>query len=157
MERYMKLLPGSRLHKIPKDLPVASLIMCFYAERALYAIVEKGGGTLGKSLLLVGFDLMGIFCAMAAKSAGLSPVKVLVDKENPAAQSIIYALKCELVIKLEKDESYDIVIVNTKQPDIVEQAFNSLNPLGRCVYLTSDAPGHFSLQKVLENNGDYES
>ena len=51
---YVSVLPNSRVHKLPEDLPPESAVLLGTAERALRAVIKRGGGGLGKRMLVLG-------------------------------------------------------------------------------------------------------
>lgn len=149
--RYLRVVPGSRLHKLPGDMPIEQVALCFYAERALYVVVEKGLGRLGTSFLLVGCDLAGLFCAIAAKSAGLTPVRVLVGEGESTAWLKTFLPEFEVVDSLSGDARFDIIVANTVSSPLLEQIAEHFNPLGRCVCLMDNVPEFFFFEQMLRN------
>ncbi len=77
---YMVILPGSKIYKLSDDLQINHFNLIGLISKAIRAISKKGKASIGDNLLVLGFDLFSICCALVAKHIGLNKV-IIFDKD----------------------------------------------------------------------------
>ncbi|MDR1701942.1 MAG: alcohol dehydrogenase catalytic domain-containing protein, partial [Sporomusaceae bacterium] len=85
--KYLTVVPGSRVHKLPASLPLAQLYYVGLVQTALRAVAKKGLGTLERSLLIGGYSDFAIIAAAAGAAMGCTEITIYDPAQKKSNQN----------------------------------------------------------------------
>ncbi|HVO19493.1 MAG TPA: alcohol dehydrogenase catalytic domain-containing protein [Anaeromyxobacter sp.] len=139
---YMKLLPRSRVHKVPHDIPRQAGVLIEPLACAIHA-VERGDVQLGDTVVLAGAGTLGLLMLQVLKLK--NPGHIIVADAKPerlekaralGAQTTINVKETDVVAEVKSlTDGYgtDVFIEATGYPPAVAQGLDMLRKLGTFV------------------------
>lgn len=138
----MKFGNGSRVHKIPSDMPIEAGVLIEPLTCAIHA-VERGNIQLGDTVVLAGAGTLGLLMlqVMKLKSPGL----IIVQDAKPERLQLAKQLGADVTINVSDEDSVaaikrhtdgygtDVFIEATGYPQAVLQGLESIRKLGTLV------------------------
>jgi len=134
--QYMVLLPGSRIHRLDRRIPLENYTLIGSFSRAIKCIVEKGEGSIGKSVAILGLSIFSLACALVAKISGLDPITVIEKEITPIERDLVSRFDLDVVNFVNKDKEYDLIINPNNSKDLIidnESLFDHIKPEGRYI------------------------
>ena len=103
------------------------------AERALRAVIKRGGGGLGKRMLVLGLDLFAVLACLAAEGVGMESAEIYAPDALETDRAAAEACGCVFTGEFAAG-GYDIVLVSDAARENVEWAWRASCPQGRLVF-----------------------
>lgn len=132
--QYMVLLPGSRIHKLDEKIPLEYYTLTGSFARAIKCILKKGKGRIGKSIIVFGFNIFSLACALVAKVSGLDPVTIVGKDLSPSERELATYFNLEIVSSIKKDRQYHLLVNTHESNDLglnSKMIFNLIMPEGK--------------------------
>jgi len=135
---YMVILPGSKVHKISSRVPIYHLNLIGLISKAIRCISKKGNAMIGNNLIILGFNLFSICCAIIANYIGMDQVNILNDHFNCLDRKILRELGVNFSEKL-PEEKFDLIIDNKGDRELLELVINLAKPEAK-ILIPFDSP-----------------
>ncbi|MDF2523222.1 MAG: hypothetical protein K0R31_863 [Clostridiales bacterium] len=142
---YMYIKPGSKLHKINRDVPAQAASLSSVIGNGIRWVRTRGKAKMAESIVIVGSGAQGLASVVAASEAGADPIIVLGLPSDEVkfevahefgAHYTIDITKCdpvEEVKKITKGRMADLVIECAGAGATVKLALSLARPEGRVV------------------------
>ena len=140
ISEHMRILPNSRIHKIPDGMPLERAALLGYAERAFRAIQKRAEAGLGTRMLISGLNLFSLICGLVARDVGVS-ADIFADDARGENADFVHNFGIRVVDEPEKN-AYDVIIETagrTLKEETLARMWDVLAPKGRFIF-TDYAP-----------------
>lgn len=139
---YMKFGRGSRVYKVPGDMPLEAGVLIEPLACAIHA-VERGNIQLGDTVVLAGVGTLGLLMLQIIKLK--NPGKIIVQDAKPERLELARQLGANVAINVREEDSVkiikehtdgygaDVFIEATGYPQAVVQGLASIRKLGTFV------------------------
>ena len=119
--QYVYILPGSKIHKIDKDVPAESACLSSVIGNGIRWVRTKAKLKCSESIAIVGAGAQGLATVIAAKEAGAKPIIVLGISNDYKKFELAKEFGADHVINLEKNDPIEEVkkLTGGKLADVV--------------------------------------
>jgi len=141
---YMFIAPGSKVHKISKEIPAEAACLSSVIGNGVRWVITKGGLSIGETIVIMGPGAQGIASTIVAKEAGAGCI-ILLGTNTDSKRLKLGENFGAITINVEKENPVEVVrnITNGDMADVVVECSGSslalklgldlLKPLGRYV------------------------
>jgi len=118
---YMHILPGSKLHKINKDVPSESACLSSVIGNGVRWIRTKAQVSLGEAVVIIGAGAQGLASVIIAKESGAKPIIVLGINKDFNKFKIAKEFGADYLINIEENDPVKEVekITNGRMAEVV--------------------------------------
>jgi len=144
--QYLYLCPGSKVHKIPKDIPAeAAVLINATLANSVQWLRIIGGVSTGATLVIQGTGPQGLSAVIAAKESGASPIIITgltADIERFKLAKEFGAGICinaqeqdpvQEIIRLTKGKKADMILDVTGSPEGIVNSIRMVKPRGTVI------------------------
>lgn len=166
--QYMIILPGSKLHKINKDIPAESACLSSVIGNGIRWVKTKAQIGLEESVAIIGVGAQGLASVIAAKEAGAKPIIVLGISKDVKKFKLAEEFGADYIIDMEKNDAIKEIekITNGRMVDVaiecagveitVQTSISLVRSGGRIVLagLTGEKPVNLITDHIVNNELD---
>jgi len=162
---YMFVGPGSKIHKISKEIPAEAACLSSVIGNGVRWVITKGGVSIGETIVIMGPGAQGLASTIIAKEAGAGCIILLGTNADIKRLKLGEKFGATHVINIEKENTIEVIrdITSGDMADVVIEASGSpsalklgvelLKPLGRYVWAgrNDNKENCFDTNKIIVN------
>lgn len=143
--QYLYGAPGSRVHKVNREVPAAAACLSSVLGNGVRWIRNKARVAFGESVVVLGAGAQGLATVIAAREAGAGAIVMVGKEQNPRKWDLAREFGATHLVDLEQEdprtavsrilggEWADVVVETTGVSSLLQLSLDLIRPMGRLV------------------------